>query len=115
MIALENNFSLGETLKEIRLKKKLSQEEVALRANITTVYYGLVERNKKNPTVKILEKICYALGTDISDVFQNNQIKDEKFDDITMQILNQLNDRTYEEKKIILNIIRQVFKIKNVK
>ena len=115
MINLKDNFSLGETLKQIRVKKQLSQEEVALRANITTVYYGLVERNKKNPTVKILEKICYALGIEIADIFQNNEIKDEKFDDVTMQILNQLNGRTYEEKKIILNIIKQVVKIKNVK
>jgi transcriptional regulator with XRE-family HTH domain len=111
---MENNFSLGDTLKDIRLQKKLSQEEVALKSGITTAYYGLVERNQKNPTVRILEKICYDLEIQIGDIFKESINPNHEYDDVTLQILNQLHGRTIEEKKIVLNIIKQVFKLKSI-
>ena len=98
---MDNNYSLGDRLRQIRFKKNLSQEEVALRAEITTAYYGQVERNKKSPTIRILEKICNALGINLSDIFQPQQSNVTQYDDTTSQIINQLNGQSEETKKII--------------
>ena len=111
---MDKNFSLGDRLRYIRFSKGLSQEEIALRAEITTAYYGLVERNKKNPTVKILDKICNALGISLSEIFQQQQNNNIQYDDTTSQIINQLNGQSEDTKKIILNIIKQILKIRKI-
>ncbi len=109
---MDKNFSLGDRLRNIRFSKGLSQEEVALRAEITTAYYGLVERNRKNPTVKILDKICQALGITLIEVFSQNQTTSPKYDELTMQIISQLNGQSDEMKQVILNVIKQIVKLR---
>lgn len=108
---MTDNFSLGNRLKDIRIQKKLSQEEVAFRAEITTAYYGLVERNKKNPTVKILGKICSAMDIDICQIFQTDNVSTGKYDEITEQIICQLNGTSDEIKMTILAIVKQIVKL----
>lgn len=109
---MDKNFSLGDRLRYIRFSKGLSQEEVALRAEITTAYYGLVERNRKNPTVKILDKICQALGITLMEVFSQNQTSSKEYDELTMQIISQLNGQPDEMKQVILNVIKQIVKLR---
>ena len=109
---MDKNFSLGDRLRNIRFSKGLSQEEVALRAEITTAYYGLVERNRKNPTVKILDKICQALGITLIEVFSQNQTSSKEYDELTMQIISQLNGQPDEMKQVILNVIKQIVKLR---
>ena len=53
--------ALGKILKSLRLKKALSQEELAHRATIHVTYVSLLERGKKSPTVDTLALICDAL------------------------------------------------------
>ncbi|MBR6062290.1 MAG: helix-turn-helix transcriptional regulator [Spirochaetales bacterium] len=109
---MDENFSLGDRLRYIRFSKGLSQEKVALRAEITTAYYGLVERNRKNPTVKILDKICQALGITLIEVFNQSQTSSKEYDELTMQIISQLNGQSDEMKQVILNVIKQIVKLK---
>ncbi len=109
---MDENFSLGDRLRYIRFSKGLSQEEVALRAEITTAYYGLVERNRKNPTVKILDKICQALGITLMEVFSQSQASSKEYDELTMQIISQLNGQPDEMKQVILNVIKQIVKLR---
>lgn len=45
----------------------LSQEQLALASGITTTYLGLLERNLKNPTIKVIEQICNALQISLQD------------------------------------------------
>lgn len=111
---MNNNFSLGEILRKIRLSVKMSQEEVALKAGITTAYYGLVERNQKNPTVGMLEKICGALNVNVADIFAENIPVTKDIDAVSMQILNQLNGKTDKEKEMILQIIKQILKLQGM-
>ena len=66
---MNNNFNTGERVRELRVKYGLSQEQLALHAEITTTYLGLIERNLKNPTIKIIEQICNALNISLADFF----------------------------------------------
>lgn len=52
---------LGNKIREYRLAKGYSQEELAFRAGLHRAYIGGVERGERNITVLTLEKIAEAL------------------------------------------------------
>ncbi|MBA7493503.1 hypothetical protein ES702_04062 [subsurface metagenome] len=52
----------GDKVREERLKKGLSQEELAAKAGVHRTYIGMIERAEKNITLKNIEKIANALG-----------------------------------------------------
>ena len=57
---------LGKRVKEYRIGKKLSQEELAAKANVHRTYIGMIERGEKNITITNLKKISDALEVDLS-------------------------------------------------
>lgn len=56
-------------LRRIRVMRGISQDNLALEANVERSYVGYLERGSKNPTVTTLEKIAEALASDISEFF----------------------------------------------
>lgn len=109
---MKNNYSLGQTLKSIRKQREMSQEQVALDAEITTTYYGLVERDEKSPTVRMLEKICRALNYPISELFSANMTCDTEDNPYVYQIVNLLKSRSPEECEQLYKIIRDIIRYK---
>lgn len=61
----------GNKVRRERLKRHLSQEELAARAGVHRTYIGMVERAEKNITLKNVEKICSALNLKIPDFFSD--------------------------------------------
>ena len=53
---------LANKLREAREKKKLTQVEVAKKADLNTNYYAVIERGEVNPKVETLIRILEALG-----------------------------------------------------
>ena len=53
---------LGEAIRARRKKKRLSQERLAEKADLSTVFISRVERGKESPSVDSLVKIARALG-----------------------------------------------------
>ncbi len=111
---MKTNFNIGKRIHELRINSGLSQEKLALRANITTTYLGLVERNLKNPTVKVIEQICNQLNISLSEFFSDSVSSVQEEDSLSLQIIAQINDRTREEKQIILQVIKDVMKLCDV-
>lgn len=109
-----NNYNIGKRIKELRVRKGLSQEQLALMSNITTTYLGLLERNLKNPTIKVIEKICSSLNITISEFFSNDDSSSEPFDSLSLQIISQIENRKEEEKEIILSIIKKILKFRDL-
>lgn len=105
-------FNYGERLRKLRSESGLTQEEVALRADITTSYYGQLERGQANPSVGMLEKICAVMGISIADIFTETNANIFVIDTVSMQILHQLSDKTEHEKEIALSLIKTAFKLK---
>ena len=62
-------IKFGNKVREERLKKGFSQEELAARAGVQRTYIGMIERAEKNITLENIEKICIALGISIGDFF----------------------------------------------
>lgn len=57
-----------QVLRELRLEKGLSQEELAYRADLHRTYISQIERGLKSPSLRALEKIADALGVALSSV-----------------------------------------------
>lgn len=62
--------ALGLTIKKLREQKKLTQEQLAEKADIHTSYIGQIERGMRYPSLKILFKIADALNAKIIDLFK---------------------------------------------
>ena len=58
----------GRRVREERIKQKLSQEQLAEKADVHRTYIGMIERAEKNLTLKNIEKIAKALRISINDL-----------------------------------------------
>lgn len=59
-------MNIGKTIKICRNQKHLSQKELADKAGISVSYLSLLERNKREPNINILNKISLALNVPLS-------------------------------------------------
>jgi len=60
---------LGGNIKRIRIKKGLSQQELAEKARIDLTTVSELESGLRNTSVKILNQISSALATSIKELF----------------------------------------------
>lgn len=62
---------IGKRIKEIRSEKGISQEKLALKAELDRTYVAGVENGKRNPSIKSLEKIINALDINFECFFKD--------------------------------------------
>lgn len=63
--------NLGARIKELRLSKKLTQNDLAIQCNFEKASMSRIESGKTNVTVLTLLKISNALEVDIQEFFKN--------------------------------------------
>ena len=51
-------IKFGERVRQLRKEKRMSQEELADKANLHRTYIGMIERAEKNVTLINIEKIA---------------------------------------------------------
>lgn len=61
---------VGMRIRELRNEQGISQEKLALKADIDRTYLAGVELGKRNPSIKSLEKILQALDVSFEDFFK---------------------------------------------
>jgi transcriptional regulator with XRE-family HTH domain len=61
---------IGANIRRLRKAKGLSQEELALRAEIDRSYLSEIENGHKNLSVVMLDQIAEALGADVQAMFK---------------------------------------------
>jgi transcriptional regulator with XRE-family HTH domain len=54
-------MSIGENIMHWRKKRNLSQSQLACKIDVSQAYISELEKNKRNPTIKILKRIAEAL------------------------------------------------------
>lgn len=59
---------IGENIRKFRKKSGMTQEKLAEKANLHSVYISQVERADRAPTIETLLKITKALGIRLRDV-----------------------------------------------
>jgi len=60
---------LGQRLRQLRQRSRLSLRQVAEQAGVATGYLSGVERGTTCPTIAMLRKLLVALGTDLGEFF----------------------------------------------
>ena len=60
---------LGQKIRIERQKRKMSQEKLAVLADLNRNFVGMIERGETNLTVKKLENIANVFDIDIMDLF----------------------------------------------
>ena len=61
---------LAEAVRTKRRQAALSQEKLAEKADLSTVFISRIERGKESPSVDNLVKISRALGVRVRDLFE---------------------------------------------
>jgi transcriptional regulator with XRE-family HTH domain len=67
---------LGENVREARKRRHMSQEVLALDADMKRSYLSELERGKRNPSVRALGRLAEALGIDPSDLLRQKTDSD---------------------------------------
>jgi len=60
----------GRRVRELRLARGLSQEELAFRAGVHRTYLGGIERGERNPALRNIAAIAAALGVSLPELFR---------------------------------------------
>ena len=103
--------TVGEKIRAFRQQKKLTQEQLALGAEINPVFLGHLERNLKSPTITTLEKITRALGITMSELFLDVPNNDSEIEvrQASIQHINYLlKDLSNEELDKITGILKEI-------
>ena len=61
---------VGQRIKQLRNEQELSQEKLALKAELDRTYLAGTELGKRNISLKSLEKIVNALNVSFEDFFK---------------------------------------------
>jgi transcriptional regulator with XRE-family HTH domain len=61
--------AFGQRVRELRTKKGLSQEALAMACDLDRTYIGGIERGERNVSLVNIEKIAAALGVSIRVLF----------------------------------------------
>ena len=102
---------LGANVRALRIERKLTQEQLALGAEINPVFLGHLERNLKSPTITTLEKITRALGITMSELFLDVPNNDSEIEvrQASIQHINYLlKDLSNEELDKITGILKEI-------
>jgi transcriptional regulator with XRE-family HTH domain len=59
---------IGDNLKRQRIRKALTQEELARQAGLTTASVARIERNETEPRMSTLRKLAKALDIDPAEL-----------------------------------------------
>ena len=64
-------YSFGDIIREKRKEKKMSQEDLAFKADLHRTYIGMIERAEKNITLENINKLAKALDLSVSELFKD--------------------------------------------
>ena len=98
-------MKIGELVREYRLSKKLTQQELAEKSDLSLPFINLIENNRRNLSVDTLLKILSAMDIDPSDFFR--PLSETSDDDLQLLIEKiQLNKNRTEIIDLFLNILK---------
>ncbi len=105
-------MNIGNKIKELRIQKGLTQEELADRAELSKGFISQLERDLTSPSIATLMDILQCLGTDLKDFFNEEteeQIvfhKEDYFEKTDTELSNRIEWIIPNAQKNIMEPIR---------
>lgn len=93
--------TIGKNIRKFRETKKLRQEDLAEKTDLTTNYIGMIERGEKIPSLETFINILNSLGVSadmvLSDVLDNGYtVKDSLLNEKLEKLVPEDRNRIYE-------------------
>lgn len=93
--------TIGKNIRKFREIKKLRQEDLAEKTDLTTNYIGMIERGEKIPLLETFINILNSLGVSadmvLSDVLDNGyKVKDSLLNEKLEKLVPEDRNRIYE-------------------
>ena len=101
--------TIGKNIRKFRLARKLRQEDLAEKTDLTTNYIGMVERGEKIPSLETFIKIVNALGVSsdmvLTDVLETGYtVKNSMLNEKLEKLVPEDRNRIYE---VIDTLVKQ--------
>ncbi|GGN17566.1 MULTISPECIES: helix-turn-helix domain-containing protein [Marinomonas] len=62
-------MNIGHVIKTLRIQRKMTQEQIALEADMATSNVSRIEKGQRQPSQKVLQKLAKALNTKPSTLY----------------------------------------------
>ncbi len=104
-----NNLKLqfGKRIKELRERKKLSQEQLAEMVNMESRHISRIETGNSFTTIENINNIANALNVTISEIFNFNHKQERKI--LENELINIIKNADNSELEQLYRIIKSVF------
>jgi len=77
---LQIKYAIGKVIKALRLKRGLSQEDLAFTCDVDRSYISMIEVGRNEPSVSKIFDICQGLKIKPSDFIRLVEVEVEKLD-----------------------------------
>jgi transcriptional regulator with XRE-family HTH domain len=67
---LHERRRIGQRIRETRMERNLTQEQVFLEAPVSRAFYQQIEAGEANPSLSTLLRIARVIGVSISDLLR---------------------------------------------
>ena len=110
---MENiKFIIGQRIRNYRIQKNLSQEQLSELASFHPTYIGQLERGEKNATLESIQKVAQALDIPLSQLFEKIEEKQNE-ESIPLQIYDFFSSKNKKEQKYLYQILKEIDDYKN--
>jgi len=97
----------GMRIKELRTGRKLSQEQLAEKAGISSKYLSRIEMGQHFPSIDILIKLAKALNVELRDFFEFvHKVKNTR--ELKRSLNNLLNEANEEKLRFAVKVLRAI-------
>jgi transcriptional regulator with XRE-family HTH domain len=104
-------MTMGDRLRELRLKKNISQEEVARQVGITRSAYSHYEINNRQPVYETLKKLAVLFNVSLDYIIGGEPTRQEAaFTPETIEIIRRLNNMDQDKRKQSIDKMLAVIK-----
>ena len=97
-----NYIIIGRRVKESRLKKGISQANLAEQINMSVSYISRIETAKKQASLEALVRIAKVLGVTMDHLLKSNQTNDSE--EYQVDMVRLIEDCTSYEKRVVYEI-----------
>ena len=106
----------GETIKQIRLNRKLTQMEFSEEIGISRSYLNDLENDRKSPSLKTLDKISEKIGIETTYLLGSNEMNNKAIDFLMEYGFKLMTNVKGEKKKVYIelpseNVNEEIYKI----
>lgn len=92
-------MKIGQVIKVLRLQRKMTQEQVALEADMATSNVSRIEKGLRQPSQKVLWKLAKALNTKPSLIYAASEQANSDILEFLLQAQNIPNKKNFSNEK----------------